>query len=157
VAGNTVVGALSQASIPRFALLYINKDLPAFGLLIRKMVLIGCALAAAGLLLVALAGQPLLRLLYTEEYAEHQSLFLWLMAAGGLGYIASLLGAPVTAMRLFGIQLKIHLIAILVNILASVVLVKSFGLLGGAAAMTMNAACLIVGYGTVLLRSLRHQ
>ena len=57
--------------------------------------------------MIALAGRPILLLLYRPEYAEHVAAFLLLAAATALGYVASILGYAMTAARYFRAQLPV--------------------------------------------------
>lgn len=88
VAGTTVVGALGQSASPRLARYYATGNRAAFRSLLLKLIGIGALLGGAGVLVALLAGCEVLTLLYGAEYAR-QDVFVGVMVAGGLWYVAS--------------------------------------------------------------------
>ena len=52
-----------------------------------------------GILVALVLGHELLTVLYRPEYAEHTAVFVWLMVAASVGYVASFLGYGMTAAR----------------------------------------------------------
>jgi O-antigen/teichoic acid export membrane protein len=143
IAGSTVTNALGQAATPRMAAAFATRRAEFYGLL-RKMLLLGLAMGAAGVLGAAVFGRTLLRLLYRPEYAERADVLLWLMAAAGLSYIFSFLGYAGTATRVFDRLLVPYLMVTAVTFGASF-LVRPFGLTGGAWSMgiTYLASCAV--------------
>jgi O-antigen/teichoic acid export membrane protein len=154
-AGTTVVNALGQSAAPRLARYYANGDYRAFSSLIGKLLCLGLALGASGILLIGLTGRPLLLLLYRSEYADRVGVFLWLGIAAGIGYIASLLGYAMTAARYFRAQLPVFVIATLVTALGCTVLVPRYELSGAAIAIILAAICQVVGSAVVINHALR--
>lgn len=69
------------------------------------MACIGLFVGLGGVLLVLIAGRPILTILYQPEFADRVSVLLWLMIAGCFSYIASSLGYGMTAARYFDAQL----------------------------------------------------
>jgi O-antigen/teichoic acid export membrane protein len=153
-AGNTVVAALGQAVSPRLAKHFAAGDRRAFAALLGKLVGVAVLVGAAGVAVALAAGRPLLTLLYRPEYADHESLLLWVMAASGLGYVASFLGYGMSAARYFRAQLPLFAAVALVTAAACAVLVPRFGLVGGAVACLVAAAVQVVGSGAVLAHAL---
>ncbi len=150
VAGNMVVSALSQSSIARLSRAHAEGDRALFRTTVRKLVLIGLAVGAAGVAVAAIAGRPILELIYEPEYARHERLFLLIMIAGGVTCVGSLLGAPATAMRAFGAQLGIHAVNTAVLLALGWWLIPRHGpegaawtMLGGAVAVTLSYAVLV--------------
>lgn len=132
VAGTTVVDALGQAVSPRLAQQYAAGEGGAFRALIAKVLGISALLAAAGLLLGLVVGRQVLTLLYRPEYAAHLDVFIWIIAAAGIGYLAAVCGYAMTAARQFAIQVPIYAISIAVVAVACALLVPGHGLLGAA-------------------------
>src|SRR4029077_4261951 len=64
VGGVVVSNALGQSALPRLARYYANGDCRAFLFLLLKVVCLGLVLGVAGVLLIWLAGRPILLLLY---------------------------------------------------------------------------------------------
>ncbi len=149
VAGNTVVGALGQSACPRLAVHYAAGERTAFRLLLLKLAGIAALLGGAGVLIAVLAGPTVLRLVYGPEYAAYNELFVLVMAAAGLGYVASFLGYAVTAARHFGVQTPVFVAVGLVTVAASVLLVPRAGLQGAGWAVLVAMACQLTLLGAV--------
>jgi O-antigen/teichoic acid export membrane protein len=158
VAGVTVMGALGQSSIPRFAQYYAEKNVKAFRSLLFKIIGIGALLGGAGVIVAAIVGRDLLSLIYRPEYAEYKEAFIWIMVSGGVMYIAGVLGTPVSSMQKFRVQLGIHCLNIILVLMLSWFLITRYGLNGAAWTMLGSSIFLAVGYSLVILRALvKHQ
>jgi O-antigen/teichoic acid export membrane protein len=132
VAGTTVVDALGQAVSPRLARHYAAGETGAFRALLLKVLGISALLGAAGVLLSLVVGRQVLTLLYRPEYAEHLGVFIWIIAAAGIGYIASVFGYAMTAARQFAIQVPIYVVSLVAVTVGCALWVPSHGLLGAA-------------------------
>jgi O-antigen/teichoic acid export membrane protein len=147
VIGNMVVSALGQSATPRLAKYYAEGRGRAFGRLLLRLVLMGLALGVAGTTTAALLGRPVLALLYRPDYAAHADVLVWLMVAGGIGYVASFLGYGMSAARYFRVQSPLFAVVAISTAVSCFLLVPKLGLLGAAQAT-------VVGAGTSLLGSL---
>jgi O-antigen/teichoic acid export membrane protein len=156
-AGTTVVNALGQSAVPRLARYYADRDYRAFASLLRKLLGLGLAIGIGGVLLIWLAGRPVLLLLYRPEYSDHVGIFLWLGLAAGIGYVASFLGYAMTAARYFRAQLPVFLIATLVTAAGCAVFVPRYQLSGAAIAMILAAICQAIGSAAVITHALRNR
>jgi O-antigen/teichoic acid export membrane protein len=156
-AGTTVVNALGQSAAPRLARHYSNRDYRAFSSLVRKLLCLGLAIGLGGIVLIWLAGRPILLLLYQPEYADSTGVFLWLGIAAAISYLASLLGYAMTAARYFRAQLPVFLIATLVTAVGCAILVPHYQLSGAAIAMILAAICQAIGSAAVITHALRSQ
>lgn len=155
VVGNTVVLALSQASIARLARARAEGDMSAFAATVRKLVACGIGLGAAGVAFAWSLGDPLLRLIYSAEYAKHQGIFVLVMIGGGVMYVGGLLGAPATAMRAFRVQLWIQLVNALLLFGAGRLLIPNHGMLGAAWTVIAGAIWITAAYAVVVIRGFR--
>ena len=153
-AGATVVGALGQSASPRLAKHYAGGDLAAFRALLVKLVGVGAALGVAGLLVAAVAGREILALFYTQEYAEHASVFVWLMGAAGISYVASFVSFGMIAARRLRAQVPLFVGVIGVTAVTGAVLVPAVGLVGAAIGTTIGVAFQLVGGLGVILHAL---
>jgi O-antigen/teichoic acid export membrane protein len=108
------------------------------------MVLASAILGAAGLLIALALGSPLLRLIYGTEFAQNADIFVWVMFAGAVGYLAAPLGYGLTAMRSFQIQPLILGLAIIINVVGCYLLVPPFGLAGAVWAWTGSRLCQVL-------------
>jgi O-antigen/teichoic acid export membrane protein len=148
VAGNIIVGALGDSASPRLAKNYAAGDRGAYSLLLFRLVGIGFVLGAAAVAIAALGGGTLLSLLYSPDYAERKTLFVALMAASGMQYMASFLGYGLTAARYFRIQVPLLLTSVVSLAIACYWLIPSQGLMGAAFSLMLAAGvqfCMSLG------------
>jgi O-antigen/teichoic acid export membrane protein len=156
VAGNTVIAATGQSAIPRLAR-YFDSDRSAYAQLLKNMVLIGAVVGILGIALAIFAGPAFLRLVYRDDYAQHATVFTWLMAAAAVAYVASMLGYGMTAARVFRPQVPLVLAAVAVTALACWLLIPRFGLTGSAYAVMIGSVFLCAGSAVLVFTSLRSE
>lgn len=140
MAGTIVVSALAGAANPRLSRLYAQADGRAFLLLLARLLTVGLLLGLAGMGIAALAGGPILALIYGPEYAAHEQLFVWVMAACGLSYTAWFAGDAMTATRHLRVQALLFASMALATVQASVWLIPRFELTGAALVLLITAA-----------------
>jgi O-antigen/teichoic acid export membrane protein len=155
VAVSMVVNALGQAATVRLSLRYAAGELQSFRQLVLKLVFLGILITVIGLPLAAAFGRPLLLLFYRPEYAAHMSVFLVMVAAAGVGAIASFLGYGLTATRCFNAQLPLTAASAFTVAVTTALLVPGLGILGAALALLTSSVVLVVGYAWLLSRTLR--
>ncbi len=156
VAGTTVVSALGQSASPRLAQYYAAGNLPAFRRLLLRLVGIGAALGLAGVIVAAVAGKEILTLIYTPEYAENADVFVWIVVAAGIAFVASFLGYGMTAARYFKAQAPLFLFVVAVTTLASLWLIPSNGMYGAVAALMASNAVQLLGSLVIVLWAIYH-
>lgn len=139
VAGGIVVNALGQSASPRLAKYYAAGNSKDFKQLLLKTVLIGALLGGISILMAAIAGKEILTILYRPEYAQQVYLFILLMVAAGIGYIASFLGYGMTAAQYFRVQMPLFTLVTGISALVCFWLVPSQGLIGAAIALIVGA------------------
>jgi O-antigen/teichoic acid export membrane protein len=154
IAGSTVILALSQSSIARLARYYAEGSRELFRTTILKTILVGVVVGIGGVLVAVVAGGPLLTLLYSPEYAEHNGLFVLIMVAGGVTFVGSLMGSPAMAMRLYRKMLWIYLVNAVVLVLLAWILIPRHGMTGAAWAMLGGAIWVAIGNGTLIYRGI---
>jgi len=106
---------------------------------------------------VVLWGRPLLTLLYRPDYAQHANVFVWVMVAAAISYMASMLGYGMTAARIFRAQVPIFAVSALGITLTCLLLIKPYGLIAGAYALAVGAGVAVLGSTAMLVARLRHQ
>lgn len=139
VAGNMVIAALGQSASPRLAKYYATGNLQAFRTLLIKLVGMGTAVGVVAVLVAMVAGRELLTIIYQPEYAGEQVLFVQLMVAAAIGYVASFLGYGITAARYFVIQIPLFVAVTTTSAIASLWLIPLMGLSGAALALILSA------------------
>ena len=150
VAGTTTIGALGQSASPRLAQYYAAGNLQAYWGLMRTLLAIAAAMGLIGILIAASSGRLILTMLFTKDYAGASDVLAWIMVAGAVGYIASVLGYGLTAARRFAIQAPLAALVTGVTATASVLLIPHYGLVGAAWATTAGTATQAIGSGVLL-------
>lgn len=155
--GFIVTEAAAQSASPRLARYYITNR-PAYIRLTGKLMVLGLALGVAGIGAAYFLGSWLLGVLFTPEYADYATLFVWLMAIGGLWYVWGFCETSLTAARYFKTQMPVNAAVALTVLAAGVVLAPRFGMIGAAWAMLAAAVVGIAGTaGAVIYAAKRPQ
>jgi O-antigen/teichoic acid export membrane protein len=150
VGGDVVMSALAQAATPRLANYYFENDRSAFVSLTLRLCSIGATGGCLGVLGALLIGGPAMRYLYGPEYARHTDVLTLSAAAAGLFFVASFLGAAMTAARWFAVQTPLSAGLFVLGTVASILLIPEFGLRGAAIAMVFVAIAQ-VAFGTLIV------
>jgi O-antigen/teichoic acid export membrane protein len=119
-----------------------------------KLLGLGAAFGVAGIIVAALAGKDILKLFYTPEYAEYSGVFLLLMGAAGISYVASFVGFAMIAARRIRTQIPLFGCVILVTTVTCLVFAPSLGLLGIAVGVTAGVLFQLVAGVSVILYAL---
>lgn len=138
-AGNTVVNALGQSALSRLSRYYQSGNLSAYLHLLLRLLAIGGLLGGMAIIAVELGGHRILTAVYQHEYAQ-EDVFLYLMIAAGISYLASILGYGMTAARYFKIQVPMFVVVVGVTTWSCSVMVPRAGLNGAGVALIVAAA-----------------
>jgi O-antigen/teichoic acid export membrane protein len=155
VAATTVNSAMGQAASPRLAARFADGDTAGFLSLLRSLLVVAVALAAVTVVVVFVAGQGLLTLLYRPEYATNPGLFRLLAVASGISFIASVLGYAMTAARYFKPQVPLFIVSVVATSIGCLVLVPRIGTAGAAWAGILAACIQVVGCSAIVAVALR--
>jgi O-antigen/teichoic acid export membrane protein len=145
ILGGLIINAISQSALPllsdefRFAR-------PAYWRRLSLLVAFGFALGATGLALSVTAGEQVLALAYTAEYASHADLLVWLVLAASISYAFIFLGTGATARHRFHAQLTISVLSTAALLAVAGPFIRAHGLRGAALAMVVAALVDSVGY-----------
>lgn len=149
----TAIAALSSSGLPRLSRYYIE-NIRAYVKLLAKMSFVAAFIGLAGVILGFLLGSRFIAIVYTADYARYNALFLWLLAAGGVGYVSTMLCVGLTAARLFKVQVPLFAAVTLVTLLASWVLIPRFGVIGAAWAMLTSSSAIGIGALAIIIFNL---
>lgn len=155
--GNMAVVSLGQSAYTRLAKSYTTGNLALFSSLLGKLLAFGAAIGAVGMIISELAGREILTILFRPEYAQRADLLPWLMAAGGVLFMAQFLGFGMTAANFYRSQVVLNILANLSLFTTCYWLVARQGLLGAIFAMLIAATVQLVGSVVILARGLRSQ
>ena len=156
-AGNMAVVSLGQSAYTRLAKSYTTGNFALFSSLLGKLLAFGAAIGAVGMIISELAGREILTILFRPEYAQRADLLPWLMAAGGVLFMAQFLGFGMTAANFYHSQVVLNILANLSLFAACYWLVARQGLLGAIFAMLIAATVQLVGSVAILARGVRSQ
>jgi O-antigen/teichoic acid export membrane protein len=146
VAGSTVVNALGQSISPRLSRYYVNGNKNAYISLLVKLVSVSIFFLFIALILVHIWGEEILTILYEPSYGKYAHIFSLITIAAGVGFIKTFLGYGLTAARFLKVQPIITLLAVLVGVVACILLIPGFGLIGAANAMIIASFTHLLGY-----------
>src|SRR6266436_5626510 len=153
--GNMAVVSLGQSAFTRLARSYAAGNLAAFGALLGKLLAAGAMLGVCGMIVSKFAGREILTILFRPEYAERADLLPWIMAVGGVVYMAQFLGFGLTAANYYNSQVALNVLANLSLIAACYWLVGRQGLLGVIIAMLIAAIVQLAASAIVLVIATR--
>jgi O-antigen/teichoic acid export membrane protein len=153
--GNMAVVSFGQSAFTRLAASYANANFAAFALLLARLLAFGAAIGAGGMLISKLAGREILTILFRPEYAQRADLLTWIMAAGGVLFMAQFLGFGMTAANFYHSQVVVNVLANVSLFVACYWLVARHGLLGAILAMLIAAAVQLVGSVVILVRGMK--
>jgi len=147
-----LVGSLGTAVTARLANLHAQGEISSFKRLVHRLVLFSAGLGVAEIAVAVTAGGPILRLVYTAEYAEHTTAFTVAMIAAGISHMAAFFGYATTASRRFVTQVPLWLLIVGTAAVFSAFAIPAWGILGATWALVVAAAVQLAGYGWVYAR-----
>lgn len=130
--GATVSTALGQSASPRLARHYASGNFRAFRWLVLRLAGASAMGGALALLVTLGFGRQILRIAYTQEYADRSQIFSWLMLAAGTAFVSGFLTYGLTAARFLKLQVLLGVGIGAAMLTASALLIPRFGLLGAA-------------------------
>jgi len=157
IPGATLCNALAESVAVRLAGEFASGLHKLFAGRVLKL---AAAVLAGGVISAFVAGifgPYLLTVLYRPEYASDTNVLVWLMIAGTLFSIGSILGTALTATRAFHRQVPLFLITCLVVFAASALLVPSHGLRGAAWSLCLSGSVQVCGAALLLGHRLQAQ
>src|SRR5258708_235537 len=111
--GNMAVVSLGQSAFTRLARSFAAGNLAAYSSLLAKLLAFGVTLGVCGMVVSKVAGREILTILFRPEYAERAELLPWIMAAGGVLFMAQFLGFGMTAAGYYNSQVILNILAYL--------------------------------------------
>jgi O-antigen/teichoic acid export membrane protein len=158
VATGLFVGAMSQAAGPRMAHLYAAGDKTALVGLLRRLLLLVAAVGVVQVAVMALAGAPILKLLYGRQFACYANLALCLALAAAIKDLATPLTRALNSMRRFRTNMAVRVVSIALLAGLLPVLVERYGLMGASWAIALSCLYTLAANGAcvrVAIRQLR--
>jgi O-antigen/teichoic acid export membrane protein len=151
-----VILQIGLAASRRLAVSYAS-DASAFWRLAGRLTIIALGLGASLFIVALLAGRPLLKAFYTDEYAAHFAAFLTLVAAQCVLLLASIWGYVLTQARRFWTQVPAHVAITVMTAAAAGLLIPGNAVAGASQTMLVRSGLHAAIYGVVLWMVLRRQ
>jgi len=155
VAGTTMVRALGHSLSPVMARYYNDGRRKSFYRSIAFLLAAGIGIGLAGMGIAALAGRWILRIMYTPEYANHASLFVYIMFASLFLFVAQLLDYALAVVRNFHAQMTLAIVVSGVTLLLSFWRIPRAGLWGASQALLWGGVVKVLGNLGILALSAR--
>ncbi len=149
-----LIQALGTAASVRLAHHHAAGERGPFMLLVLKMTLAAGAIGSIGTLLVALFGEQILGVIYTEEYASYANVLLLVVMAATIRFMAEVLQFGMIAARRFWWLTLQHSCVALAAAVACFSLIPARGLAGAALALLVIFTVQFVVIMLGLLRNL---
>lgn len=143
-AGTTIASALGQSASPRMAKYYATSNMSAYTNLVVKLVIAGFVIGLGGIFVAVVLGKDILRLLYGAEYMR-QTLFVTIMIATGINYVASFLGYAMTAAQYFKIQFPFFAFTTSLMYILCAVTIPDGGIQAAALCLVVVAVVRVIG------------
>lgn len=137
LAGGTFMGAMLQATSPRLAVFYYT-DIKAFQRRLRQLLGASGLFGLLGIAASLLIGKQVLSIMYDDRYAAHNDVFVLIMIASALWYVASCLGTALTASRSIKVQVPIYIISCLAVLVAAIYFIPIYQLEGAAISLCIG-------------------
>jgi O-antigen/teichoic acid export membrane protein len=153
--GNMAVVSLGQSAFTRLARSFAAGNLAEYSSLLAKLLAFGVTLGVCGMVVSKLAGREILTILFRPEYAERAELLPWIMAVGGVLFMAQFLGFGMTAAGYYNSQVILNILANLSLFAGCYWLVSRQGLLGAIFGMLIAAIVQLTGSALVLVIGMR--
>ena len=150
--GTLVVSALGQSIFVAVAKVCEAGDRARYRDFVLQAAALGGLLGGIAVLGAALFGREILAHIFHPEYAAHADIFVWLMVAGTITFIASGLGYVMTAARNLRPQIPLLLGTAIAAAATSAWSIPRYGLRGAADAALVAALVQLAGTGLILLR-----
>lgn len=145
-----VINALAHSASPRLAQYWADGQRDAFRTLQRKLVVTAAAIGTAGMLGALILAKPVLKVIYTPEYAAHNVMLVWLMVAAMLASIASMYGVAITATRKFNAPFAWQAVALVAALPFYVLLTSEYGAIGASLAIIAHSLLTCGGFAFLL-------
>lgn len=145
VAGNLVNTALGQSASPRLAKYYVSNKIRNFCRLLLKLLFLGGMIGILGVVIAYYFGYKILSIMYSQEYAAYNHIFVLLMVGFLFHFLSGFVGYSLTAVRYLNVQVPTNLLNITLIAVVSYLLIPKHGLTGAAAgAIITNIVDLVV-------------
>ncbi len=154
-AGYNFILAISAAILPRLSRHFFKKETKEFIKLISQFMLLTIVLTISGIIVVKLAGEEILSLIYTPEYGEYAREFFYFAMLGLLMYSTEVLNAGLISSRVFKVQPYINIVSLVIITISSFILIPNNGIMGVFFSIALGQSAQFILTGVVLATILK--
>lgn len=140
IAGSMLITPISLLVGPKLATLYNQKDIKKFIKINILLSLISLFIFSIIISIVYFQGENILNLLYGNEYAVYNNVFIITTFAMCFSFITTFLNLSIVAARYFKIQPIINFIVTIITFIASIYLVNNLNILGASYTLLISKA-----------------
>ena len=133
----TIARSVAQATIPRFAAFCASSDATGFSRLYRHSLVVFSLLGAVGVLIAWLWGEPILRWLFSPEFAHYHSLLLVMTLAAASSFLCSY-ASIFFALKQYVAFLKLWCLGLAALAVFGLLLIPTYGVYGAAWAVVAS-------------------
>jgi O-antigen/teichoic acid export membrane protein len=155
IAAMTLMQALGESCSPRLSSFHDRRDLMGFRSLLVKLIGFGAVCGLIGIAVSSVAGETMLRLMYTDEFAQQSNVLTLLSIAAMLDFIFVFLLYGLIAAQRFRSQVPTAIVTLAITLGGSFLLVPRFGLAGAAYAQMLAGAVGVVWLSALSVTVLR--
>ena len=150
--GVLMSSAFGETVAPRLAKYYAAKDNRSFLLLLRAVLTTGTIVWLLGLGVVAIMGEDILALIYSNEYSKYSEILFWVIFAAGLAFIASMIRYAIMATKFYKGQTPLFLSLAMITVLFCYIFIPKYGVMGACISLNLTMLSQIVGSTFMLYR-----
>jgi len=154
-AGGTFTRAMNQVASPRLAAMYHSGDSAGFRRMLGRILAAYLVLGLLGLAMVPLMGRWLLNTLFGADFGPYADLLLVVMLAAAVAYLSGALTTAMISIRAIHSQLPLRLMTAATSLIACVLLMPRWGLLGAGMALVLAKVPFVIASLVIVLRATR--
>ncbi len=157
-ASQMLIVAIGHGALTRLASLHHQGLSRELVILVGKLCLFVGGLGIAGVVFTWLFGAPVLTLLFGDDYGQYSYVLLLIVAGSALRYVGGIVQFAVTAMGAFRAIMAVHIVVMAAAFVASWLLIRANGLVGGGTVVIIvNATHLVLILGVFFMLLARNR
>lgn len=154
--GRIIISALCQNILPTLARHRESRNIRAFWRLLVPCLLVALVVGLTLATIALVAGESVLRTLYSAAFAQHRDVFVTLMVGAAITYAGMLLSTALLAARAFRLNLFLVVFNGASKVILLILLTPSYGLSGAAWALVAASTIEVALRSLCLGFALRH-
>ena len=155
IVGSTFVSTLGQATTTKLAQLYKQDNIRGFVKLMMKLLSMVLCIGLMAVGLSAVAGKPILTLLYDASYGAYKDIMILVMIGAAAMHLSDMLNYAVTAIQKFKIQPIMYGVVLVLGAACNFLFMTKWGLKGAAFGLIAVYCMQLLANGLVLVFALR--